>query len=180
MCFLLTEDDAGGPILHRSFHSRVWIARALGAGSLERSSGGGAAPDVPVRATLRRGPPTHTLPEATGDSAWLATATFPHLAHTAFFSFSRDAITKMKDVYLKNPQMGDPASLDHKLAEVNQNIEKLRLEAQKFEVGEWSWGQRGSPFLPWDRGHWGRRGVAPECPLPGTSCYNDVLSDGCC
>ncbi|ELK07275.1 Formin-binding protein 1 [Pteropus alecto] len=47
----------------------------------------------------------------------------------------RDAITKMKDVYLKNPQMGDPASLDHKLTEVNQNIEKLRLEAQKFELG---------------------------------------------
>ncbi|XP_036863833.1 formin-binding protein 1 isoform X17 [Manis javanica] len=46
----------------------------------------------------------------------------------------RDAITKMKDVYLKNPQMGDPASLDHKLTEVNQNIEKLRLEAQKFEA----------------------------------------------
>uniref|UniRef100_A0A2K5EKS8 Formin binding protein 1 n=1 Tax=Aotus nancymaae TaxID=37293 RepID=A0A2K5EKS8_AOTNA len=45
----------------------------------------------------------------------------------------RDAITKMKDVYLKNPQMGDPASLDHKLAEVSQNIEKLRLETQKFE-----------------------------------------------
>ncbi|XP_034349976.1 formin-binding protein 1 isoform X5 [Arvicanthis niloticus] len=46
----------------------------------------------------------------------------------------RDAITKMKDVYLKNPQMGDPASLDHKLTEVTQNIEKLRLEAQKFEA----------------------------------------------
>ncbi|EGW14252.1 Formin-binding protein 1 [Cricetulus griseus] len=46
----------------------------------------------------------------------------------------RDAITKMKDVYLKNPQMGDPASLDHKLAEATQNIEKLRLETQKFEV----------------------------------------------
>ncbi|CAO2598026.1 Formin-binding protein 1, partial [Lemmus lemmus] len=46
----------------------------------------------------------------------------------------RDAITKMKDVYLKNPQMGDPASLDHKLAEVTQNIERLRLEAQKFEA----------------------------------------------
>ncbi|XP_057575826.1 formin-binding protein 1 isoform X10 [Hippopotamus amphibius kiboko] len=46
----------------------------------------------------------------------------------------RDAITKMKDVYLKNPQMGDPASLDQKLAEVSQNIEKLRLEAQKFEA----------------------------------------------
>lgn len=50
------------------------------------------------------------------------------------YSFLRDAITKMKDVYLKNPQMGDPASLDHKLAEVTQNIERLRLETQKFEV----------------------------------------------
>nr|XP_048287973.1 formin-binding protein 1 isoform X9 [Myodes glareolus] len=46
----------------------------------------------------------------------------------------RDAITKMKDVYLKNPQMGDPTSLDHKLAEVTQNIERLRLETQKFEA----------------------------------------------
>uniref|UniRef100_A0A4X2KX66 Formin binding protein 1 n=1 Tax=Vombatus ursinus TaxID=29139 RepID=A0A4X2KX66_VOMUR len=46
----------------------------------------------------------------------------------------RDAITKMKDVYLKNPQMGDPGSLDHKLIEVGQNIEKLRLEVQKFEA----------------------------------------------
>ncbi|XP_055964846.1 formin-binding protein 1 isoform X13 [Sorex fumeus] len=46
----------------------------------------------------------------------------------------RDAITKMKDVYLRNPQMGDPASLDHKLTEVSQNIEKLRLESQKFEA----------------------------------------------
>uniref|UniRef100_A0A8C6R0I4 Formin binding protein 1 n=1 Tax=Nannospalax galili TaxID=1026970 RepID=A0A8C6R0I4_NANGA len=46
----------------------------------------------------------------------------------------RDAITKMKDVYLKNPQMGDPASLDQKLTEVTQNMEKLRLETQKFEA----------------------------------------------
>ncbi|XP_067398089.1 formin-binding protein 1 isoform X15 [Emydura macquarii macquarii] len=45
----------------------------------------------------------------------------------------RDALTKMKDVYIKNPQMGDAASVDHKLAELGQNIEKLRLEAQKFE-----------------------------------------------
>ncbi|XP_053863505.1 formin-binding protein 1 isoform X8 [Malaclemys terrapin pileata] len=45
----------------------------------------------------------------------------------------RDALTKMKDVYVKNPQMGDAASVDHKLAELGQNMEKLRLEAQKFE-----------------------------------------------
>ncbi|XP_053138446.1 formin-binding protein 1 isoform X8 [Hemicordylus capensis] len=44
----------------------------------------------------------------------------------------RDALTKMKDVYIKNPQMGDAASVDHKLAELGQNLEKLRLEEQKF------------------------------------------------
>ncbi|XP_072840740.2 formin-binding protein 1 isoform X14 [Pogona vitticeps] len=45
----------------------------------------------------------------------------------------REALTKMKDVYIKNPQMGDAASVDHKLAELGQNLEKLRQEAQKFE-----------------------------------------------
>ncbi|KAM4528045.1 formin-binding protein 1 isoform 2-T2 [Odontesthes bonariensis] len=45
----------------------------------------------------------------------------------------RDALTKMKDVYVKNPQMGDPASVDPRLAEISQNIEKLRFEVQKFE-----------------------------------------------
>uniref|UniRef100_A0A8B9PGZ3 Formin binding protein 1 n=1 Tax=Apteryx owenii TaxID=8824 RepID=A0A8B9PGZ3_APTOW len=48
----------------------------------------------------------------------------------------RDALTKMKDVYIKNPQMGDAASVDHRLAELGQNIEKLRIEVQKFEVWE--------------------------------------------
>lgn len=46
----------------------------------------------------------------------------------------RDALTKMKDVYVKNPQMGDPASVDPRLAEIGQNIEKLQFELQKFEV----------------------------------------------
>ncbi|XP_070614741.1 formin-binding protein 1 isoform X3 [Erythrolamprus reginae] len=45
----------------------------------------------------------------------------------------REALTKMKDVYVKNPQMGDAASVDTKLAELGQNLEKLRLEVQKFE-----------------------------------------------
>lgn len=40
----------------------------------------------------------------------------------------------MKDVYVKNPQMGDPASVDPRLSEISQNIEKLQLEVQKFEV----------------------------------------------
>ncbi|XP_042604243.1 formin-binding protein 1 isoform X8 [Cyprinus carpio] len=45
----------------------------------------------------------------------------------------RDALTKMKEVYIKNPQMGDPNSVDPRLAEIAQNIEKLQVEAQKFE-----------------------------------------------
>ncbi|XP_074545876.1 formin-binding protein 1 isoform X10 [Halichoeres trimaculatus] len=45
----------------------------------------------------------------------------------------RDALTKMKDVYVKNPQMGDPASVDPRLSEISQTIEKLQLEVQKFE-----------------------------------------------
>ncbi|XP_025024343.1 formin-binding protein 1 isoform X5 [Python bivittatus] len=45
----------------------------------------------------------------------------------------REALTKMKDVYIKNPQMGDAASVDIKLAELGHNLEKLRLEVQKFE-----------------------------------------------
>uniref|UniRef100_A0A4W4FLU2 Formin binding protein 1b n=1 Tax=Electrophorus electricus TaxID=8005 RepID=A0A4W4FLU2_ELEEL len=46
----------------------------------------------------------------------------------------RDALTKMKDVYVKNPQMGDPSSVDPRLAEIAQHIDKLQTELQKFEV----------------------------------------------
>ncbi|XP_025059739.1 cdc42-interacting protein 4, partial [Alligator sinensis] len=45
----------------------------------------------------------------------------------------RDALNKMKDVYQKTPQMGDPASLEPKIAETLSTIEKLRLEIQKYE-----------------------------------------------
>ncbi|XP_073496834.1 formin-binding protein 1 isoform X15 [Phyllobates terribilis] len=45
----------------------------------------------------------------------------------------RDALTKMKDVYMKNPQMGDPASVAQRLIEISNSIEKLRVEVQKFE-----------------------------------------------
>ncbi|KAK7896086.1 hypothetical protein WMY93_021411 [Mugilogobius chulae] len=46
---------------------------------------------------------------------------------------TRDGLMKMKDVYVKNPQMGDPASVDPRLAEIGQTIEKLQAEVQKFE-----------------------------------------------
>eukprot|EP00063_Salmo_salar_P008746 XP_013983581.1 PREDICTED: formin-binding protein 1-like isoform X5 [Salmo salar] len=45
----------------------------------------------------------------------------------------KDALTKMKGVYEKNPQMGDPASVDPRIVEMAMNIEKLQSEVQKFE-----------------------------------------------
>ncbi|XP_049341790.1 formin-binding protein 1a isoform X4 [Astyanax mexicanus] len=45
----------------------------------------------------------------------------------------RDALTKMKEVYIKNPHMGDPNSVDPRLEEVQQSIEKLQLDAHKYE-----------------------------------------------
>lgn len=83
-------------------------------------------------------------------SGWISSATFCRAGQGQAGAFAcpqtltplllllalRDALTKMKDVYSKNPQMGDAASVDQRLAELGQNIEKLRLEAQKFEVWE--------------------------------------------
>lgn len=40
----------------------------------------------------------------------------------------------MKDVYEKNPQMGDPGSLQPKLAETMNNIDRLRMEIHKNEA----------------------------------------------
>uniref|UniRef100_A0A4W5JYV4 Formin binding protein 1-like n=1 Tax=Hucho hucho TaxID=62062 RepID=A0A4W5JYV4_9TELE len=59
----------------------------------------------------------------------------------------RDALNKMKDVYEKNPQMGDPQSLQPKISETMCNMEKLRSEIHKNEVGlpsqaPWSPSQR--------------------------------------
>uniref|UniRef100_UPI003AAF1EE2 formin-binding protein 1-like isoform X1 n=1 Tax=Centroberyx gerrardi TaxID=166262 RepID=UPI003AAF1EE2 len=45
----------------------------------------------------------------------------------------RDALNKMKDVYEKNPQMGDPSSLQPKISETMCNMEKLRSEIHKNE-----------------------------------------------
>ncbi|XP_054859197.1 cdc42-interacting protein 4 isoform X1 [Eublepharis macularius] len=46
----------------------------------------------------------------------------------------RDALNKMKDVYQKTPQMGDPNSLEPKISETLGNIERLHLEIQKYEA----------------------------------------------
>ncbi|XP_057573862.1 formin-binding protein 1-like isoform X9 [Hippopotamus amphibius kiboko] len=49
-------------------------------------------------------------------------------------SDQKEALNKMKDVYEKNPQMGDPGSLQPKLAETMNNIDRLRMEIHKNEA----------------------------------------------
>ncbi|XP_067088891.1 cdc42-interacting protein 4 homolog isoform X4 [Osmerus mordax] len=44
-----------------------------------------------------------------------------------------EALGKMKDVYEKNPQMGDPASLTPQITQTAQNMERLRGEVNKYE-----------------------------------------------
>ncbi|XP_017557023.1 cdc42-interacting protein 4 homolog isoform X1 [Pygocentrus nattereri] len=44
-----------------------------------------------------------------------------------------EALGKMKDVYEKNPQMGDPASLAPQITQTTHNIERLRGELSKYE-----------------------------------------------
>ncbi|XP_039239211.1 formin-binding protein 1-like isoform X3 [Pipra filicauda] len=46
----------------------------------------------------------------------------------------KDALIKMKDVYEKNPQMGDPSSLQPKLTETMSNMDRLRMEIHKNEA----------------------------------------------
>ncbi|XP_058495027.1 formin-binding protein 1-like isoform X2 [Solea solea] len=46
----------------------------------------------------------------------------------------RDALNKMKDVYEKNPQMGDPSSLQPQISETMCNMEKLRSEIHRNET----------------------------------------------
>ncbi|AWP05310.1 putative cdc42-interacting protein 4 [Scophthalmus maximus] len=44
-----------------------------------------------------------------------------------------DALEKMKGVYERNPQMGDPSSLEPQITETTQNIGRLRGELAKYE-----------------------------------------------
>lgn len=68
----------------------------------------------------------HSLGPA--ESPSLLKVTFP------FSFFSSEALGKMKDVYEKNPQMGDPASLASQINQTSQNIERLKAELNKYEV----------------------------------------------
>ncbi|XP_036408847.1 cdc42-interacting protein 4 homolog isoform X2 [Megalops cyprinoides] len=54
-----------------------------------------------------------------------------------------EALVKMKDVYEKNPQMGDPSSLEPQISQTAHNMERLRAELQKYEAWLTEAGGRG-------------------------------------
>ncbi|XP_032392824.1 cdc42-interacting protein 4 homolog isoform X1 [Etheostoma spectabile] len=54
-----------------------------------------------------------------------------------------EALGKMKDVYEKNPQMGDPASLASQISQTSQSIERLKGELNKYETWLAEAGGRG-------------------------------------
>ncbi|XP_067124598.1 formin-binding protein 1-like isoform X2 [Centruroides vittatus] len=46
---------------------------------------------------------------------------------------ARDALMRMKEVYEQNPSMGNPLTIEGQLAENGHNLERLRLELQKYQ-----------------------------------------------
>ncbi|XP_035627058.1 cdc42-interacting protein 4 homolog isoform X3 [Oncorhynchus keta] len=76
-----------------------------------------------------------------------------------------EALEKMKDVYEKNPQMGDPASLSPQINQTAQNMERLRLELSKYESWVTEAGRRGDSML--------RRDTLPEDALSYGSHSNN-------
>ncbi|XP_036796994.1 cdc42-interacting protein 4 homolog isoform X4 [Oncorhynchus mykiss] len=76
-----------------------------------------------------------------------------------------EALEKMKDVYEKNPQMGDPASLSPQINQTAQNMERLRGELNKYESWLTEAGRRGDSML--------RRDTLPEDALSYRSHSNN-------
>ncbi|KAJ7992536.1 hypothetical protein DPEC_G00279700 [Dallia pectoralis] len=58
-----------------------------------------------------------------------------------------EALEKMKDVYEKNPQMGDPASLASQINQTAQNMERLKGEFNKYELWLTEAGGRGDALV---------------------------------
>lgn len=80
----------------------------------------------------------------------------------------------MKDVYEKTPQMGDPASLEPRISETLGNIERLKLEIQKYET----WLAEAENRVPGNRSDsLGRQGRPPEPPSGAPPDTNNCSSD---
>uniref|UniRef100_A0A8D1HCN8 Thyroid hormone receptor interactor 10 n=1 Tax=Sus scrofa TaxID=9823 RepID=A0A8D1HCN8_PIG len=89
----------------------------------------------------------------------------------------REALKKMKDVYEKTPQMGDPASLEPRITETLNNIERLKLEGR----GRPAWLTDGGSRVLSNRGDTlGRHTRPPDPPAsapPDSSSSNNGSQD---
>ncbi|XP_061838049.1 cdc42-interacting protein 4 homolog [Nerophis lumbriciformis] len=77
---------------------------------------------------------------------------------------SSEALGKMKGVYEKNPQLGDPTSLLSQINQTAQNIERLRVEQSKYETWLAEAGGRGD--TPRYKPHTFNNNEAHESPSP--------------
>ncbi|XP_061761201.1 cdc42-interacting protein 4 homolog isoform X3 [Nerophis ophidion] len=77
---------------------------------------------------------------------------------------SSEALGKMKGVYEKNPQLGDPSSLLSQINQTAQNIERLRVEQSKYETWLAEAGGRGD--TPRYKPHTFNNNEAHESPSP--------------
>ncbi|XP_072176969.1 formin-binding protein 1-like [Diadema setosum] len=46
---------------------------------------------------------------------------------------SKEGLQRMREVYTKNPTLGDPASVDRQLAEIGKKMDGLRMELAKYQ-----------------------------------------------
>ncbi|XP_058271061.1 formin-binding protein 1 isoform X5 [Hemibagrus wyckioides] len=85
----------------------------------------------------------------------------------------KDALTKMKDVYVKNPQMGDPSSVDPRLAEIGHHVDKLQAELQKFE----GWLAEVEGRMPVRTESTQRQSIVYESQISSTMANNNCAQD---
>ncbi|ELU13004.1 hypothetical protein CAPTEDRAFT_199738 [Capitella teleta] len=60
----------------------------------------------------------------------------------------RDGMLKMRDVYVQNPALGDPSTLDKQLEENAQKLDKLKEEIKKYELQRQHPGQPATQVPP--------------------------------
>ncbi|XP_034045891.1 cdc42-interacting protein 4 homolog isoform X2 [Thalassophryne amazonica] len=86
-----------------------------------------------------------------------------------------EALGKMKDVYEKNPQMGDPASLASQISQTSQNIERLTGEINKYETFLTEAGGRGETAVY--RSHRFNNNVADDVSSPDGAHSDESTAD---
>uniref|UniRef100_A0A1A7XUR5 Formin binding protein 1 n=1 Tax=Iconisemion striatum TaxID=60296 RepID=A0A1A7XUR5_9TELE len=84
----------------------------------------------------------------------------------------RDALLKMREVYERSPQMGDAGSLEPRLEEVKQNLQKMEEELRRIQV--WLSEADGSLSDHSSRRQSGGCGLNSQATTPGSSSLKQL------